>query len=282
MYPALPAGDYQLVIAANQVTDRAGTPLGTNDIVSRFSLTNAEAWINPQGGAWDDPANWSLGSVPGPTDDVSVTLPGTYQITMPANVEIGSLTLGAASGIQTLQTGTLTLNKASAIGVNGVLNLTTAILKGGLVVNGKLTGSEIDGSGLVSVGASGTFSGGTVNTDLANAGLVEITYGDINGSITTAPGSRLRLLTRGIFAYDTPITIAHGFVNNGIMELGTVGPGIGNPMLIIPTGTLVNAASGIIRSTTDYPAGSWVFHLVCDLDNQGQVITGPHLVIGLP
>src|SRR5262249_50764730 len=33
-------------------------------------------WINPAGGDWDTPANWSSGSLPGGNDDAVIALPG--------------------------------------------------------------------------------------------------------------------------------------------------------------------------------------------------------------
>jgi hypothetical protein len=32
-------------------------------------------WINPSGGDWDTPANWSTHALPGATDDVVINLP---------------------------------------------------------------------------------------------------------------------------------------------------------------------------------------------------------------
>ena len=94
-YDPLPEGDYQLVIAASQVTDRAGNALGTADLVRSFTLAIvSNAWVNASGGAWEKPANWSRGVVPTDADDVSITLSGTYTITINSDVALRSLTLG--------------------------------------------------------------------------------------------------------------------------------------------------------------------------------------------
>src|SRR5437899_5315518 len=54
---------------------------------------------------WENPDNWSGGSVPASGDDVSITLDGTYTVTVTTEVSIQSLTLGQSSGAQTLQLG---------------------------------------------------------------------------------------------------------------------------------------------------------------------------------
>ena len=33
-------------------------------------------WVNPAGGDWDTPANWSTGAVPSAADDVDINVPG--------------------------------------------------------------------------------------------------------------------------------------------------------------------------------------------------------------
>ena len=98
-YDPLPEGDYQLVITASQVTDRAGNALGAANLVRSFTLAIvSNDWLNASGGAWEEPSNWSRGVVPTDADDVSITLPGTYTITINSDVALQSLALGAVSG----------------------------------------------------------------------------------------------------------------------------------------------------------------------------------------
>ena len=33
-------------------------------------------WMNPAGGDWDTPGNWSTGALPGSSDDVVINMPG--------------------------------------------------------------------------------------------------------------------------------------------------------------------------------------------------------------
>ncbi len=81
-YESLVPDDYQLVINSATVTDRAGNAIGGDDFTSSFTVAEADvAWINPDGGFWDDPANWDTGQVPLPGDDVFIGVAGDATIT---------------------------------------------------------------------------------------------------------------------------------------------------------------------------------------------------------
>ena len=97
------------------------------------------SWINGAGGSWYTAANWDNG-VPGATDDVCITLDGTYTVTV-SDFTVNSLTLGAASGTQTLHTPTsnsfhdIDIVTTGTIGANGVLEWNRAFLKSGALTN---------------------------------------------------------------------------------------------------------------------------------------------------
>src|SRR5262249_6823947 len=73
-------------------------------------------WINPLGGDWDNPANWSSGAVPGAGDDAVVALPGatvhhsaqgsgrvrSLFCVGTLKIQAGALELAAPSGIDDL------------------------------------------------------------------------------------------------------------------------------------------------------------------------------------
>ncbi|MFZ4765909.1 MAG: LamG-like jellyroll fold domain-containing protein, partial [Roseimicrobium sp.] len=75
---------YIPVVSAADLVDGAYTVVVTNDY---GSVTSAPAslgtvrWTNLAGGFWDDPANWSTGSVPGPDNYVVIDVPGNVTIT---------------------------------------------------------------------------------------------------------------------------------------------------------------------------------------------------------
>jgi hypothetical protein len=79
------------------------------------------AWINPAGGDFNEPANWSTMTVPGEGDNAIITLDGTYTVVVDERNTVSGLILGAASGNQTLAVSSdLTANTAT-INPNGVL-----------------------------------------------------------------------------------------------------------------------------------------------------------------
>src|SRR5688572_19413589 len=66
-----------------------------------FAATNQ--WTGAGGdGLWSNTANWSLGTVPSFPDDVLIDLPGTYTVTVDTFTTVATLTVGAATGTQTL------------------------------------------------------------------------------------------------------------------------------------------------------------------------------------
>jgi hypothetical protein len=101
------------------------------------------SWINPDGGNWSTAANWSGGAVPATTDEVLITLTGTYSVNLDGHVSIAALTLGGPTGEQTLTLSgtTLTLANASSVEAGGVLGLNGGMLTCGatLAIRGRLT-----------------------------------------------------------------------------------------------------------------------------------------------
>ena len=99
-------------------------------------------WTNISGGAWSVAANWSSHTLPGSFDDVFITSAGSYTIIMDVSPTISSLTLGGASGQQTLTNlnQTLTLSHASIVNATGILGLNGGHVNGAatLTINGLL------------------------------------------------------------------------------------------------------------------------------------------------
>ena len=148
-------------------------------------------WTNTAGGNWSVAANWSPNVVPGPLDDAYITTPGSYTVTVYAAASVANLTLGGASGIQTLaiNSPTFTLHSGGVVSGNGVLAFGGGTLSGPgpLTVNGALnwTGGTISTTS-VTVNNVLTISGGAtkllegactlVNTATANwsGGTIEL------------------------------------------------------------------------------------------------------------
>ncbi len=130
-----------------------------------FSQGQTIRWKDPISGNWSDPTKWDLGRVPTATDNVLIDAAGTYTVTLDVNATVASLTLGGASGTQTLDQNayTLTLNGASTISTNGVYNLIGGTLtgSGSLTVNGTMnwSGGTVTGTGAFTVNSPLNISG---------------------------------------------------------------------------------------------------------------------------
>jgi hypothetical protein len=135
---------------------------------------------------WNGSGNWSsngipVTQVPGAADNAFITNTGTYTVTVPAGITAAaaSLTVGGATGTQTLaiDRATLTVNGASIVNANGHLDFLVAqsVLSGpgSLTVNGTLnwadgmmvgTGTTTIGSGgILAIGSGGVTFGRTMN-----------------------------------------------------------------------------------------------------------------------
>jgi hypothetical protein len=170
-----------------------------------------DSWTNTAGGSWFTPGNWSKGAPPGPEDNACITANGTYTVTMTqtgatGTVEVNSLTLGGASGTQTLAVGSscsqsaaLTAIAAITNGAHGALALTNGdacengvTLEGPLANAGKLEVENLHG-GLRSI-----------QGNLTNKGTVSLAAGEtlhVGGSYTQTSAGRLRTFIAGASSF---------------------------------------------------------------------------------
>ena len=156
------------------------------------ALAVDRTWNNPAGGDFSDPTNWTPNGVPGAADNALITLSGTYGVYLSANKTVSSLTLGAASGTQTLDTNfqSLTLGNASTINVRGVLNNSdTLTANGALTVSGTLFNSgATNAKGALTINGTMTHSGGIVaipatgSLTIASGGTYNLNFGSLNGA----------------------------------------------------------------------------------------------------
>jgi hypothetical protein len=226
------------------------------------------SWTNSAGGNWNTPGNWDNG-VPGPADDARIVLSGTYTVTLDVDATVASLTLGGASGTQTLSATSriLTLDGASAVNSNGVLALVT---------------STVNGTGSLTNSGSLTLRPSTIDLPLDNLGSLTASTGvsAITGALTSGSGSTIVV---GASVSSTGVlTVANGFTNNGTIDLTNNG---GNTTLtstlIVASGTLVNASGRSINSLAGSFGGP-ARTLTAQLDNQGTVNVAHPLTINGP
>ena len=72
--------------------------LGTG-VDRAMGQTPTYEWINPAGGSWNDPSNWSEGVVPGPGDDVEFLLAGPLQVVTTGATAFDLLVRGSSTEI---------------------------------------------------------------------------------------------------------------------------------------------------------------------------------------
>ena len=137
--------------------------------INHLAQATVITWTNTAGGNWTGATNWNPNQVPGAADTALITTPGTYTVTVNAAVSVGVLTLGGASGAQTLalSSGTFTLGSASTGNAQGILKMTAGTLTGAgaLILAGPFNWSGGTLSGTVQFNG-GTFTG----TDFLNGG----------------------------------------------------------------------------------------------------------------
>ncbi len=97
-------------------------------------LTPGHRWINPDGGSFTDPANWSRGEVPAAQDTAVIDLEGTYEIRLNATAAVGTLLAGNGAGTArptlALQDGRLAVGDTAHFGSGSTLHIEYGALEG--------------------------------------------------------------------------------------------------------------------------------------------------------
>jgi hypothetical protein len=217
-------------------------------------------WTNTNGGVWSGFTNWNPHFVPGAADTALITVPGTYTVTSDVAVAVFKLTLGGASGQQTLT------NNNQDIGVTNILVAANGIFSFG---GGTLSGGPMTNQGTVNLGggtvvvpldvnATGilNFSGGGVGLEngLTNRGTIQwsggsstITiynnHGVFNGAIYNQPGALFNIQND-----QTLYSAGYGleFFSNAGTVLKSGGPGATTINVLFTNTGVLNAQSGTI------------------------------------
>ena len=133
---------------------------------------------------------------------------------------------------------------------------------------------------------------GTIELGLVNGGLLTVvqnTGSRIDGPFGNTVDGTVHIESGRGFSDRLPstLTVASGFVNEGVIELTQLGTRLCNPFnctlagqsaLIVETGTLVNMPSGLIDVTPGDSGGSRV--LTTELSNLGTVNVNWHMTLG--
>jgi hypothetical protein len=166
------------------------------------------SWINPSGGNWNDSANWSTGTVPSATDDVSISMDGTYSVNLNNSITAASLAVGGGAGEQTL------VIQNAAISAH-VIN------KGIIILHGTTSFAKLENQleGTIQVEA---IYGTHATLEVVN-GPDFINYGEVQLTSNTTH-----------YAYQSKLAVTGTtWINNGTIRSG-VGSGTGGRVLAGP------------------------------------------------
>ena len=236
------------------VANATGLPSATS---TAFNTTAALiAWTNPAGGNWTAASNWSLGRVPNAIDSVVINLVGTYTVTIDTTFSGSFITVGGASGVQTLALFSRTLTIAGQVRTQG---------SGVFAMNA----ATLNGAGSLVNTATASLFNSTINASVVNAGtLTGNATVNLNGALTTTATSVVRARSDGTTGFVT-FTVATGFTNLGAIELTS--PGFG-ATFAVTSGTLVNAPGATITALAE---GGGARTLTAAVDNQGTLSVSP-------
>ena len=206
-FPTLEVGTYKFTLDELSITDRLGNPLGSGSVSSKFTVLQYSAvWINPLGGDWSDPLNWSSGKVPETGDDVLIDVTDSS-----GNFPTITYDSGTTEIHSLLSFNPLTVTGGS-LQVDTTVEVDNLVIASGGVLN--TTGATIDldeATGNLTLDG-GTLQGGTVNTS-GGAKLVVtgLYFGGLNNNLDGVTLNGNLDLTNP----NTVLFVEHGLTLNG-------------------------------------------------------------------
>jgi hypothetical protein len=185
----------------------------------------SDSWTNTAGGSWFEGSNWSKGKAPSTEEEACITAEGTYTVVMTqesGTVSVKSLTVGGASGKQTLAVG-------SSCSVNAVLTTTAGISNGaqGAIT---LTNGDGCGDGVKLVGP--ITNAGTLTVEPEHGGAREL-----QGSITNTGTLSINAST------------AYNGTSVALTNKGTLNVAEGKTLSIAAKNSFTNGTNGKIVAT---------------------------------
>ncbi len=209
-------------------------------------------WASPVSGDWSDSTKWNPQQVPGPDDIAFINVQGTYTVTIDVDVHVERLSFGTSTGIQTI----------IADGRSITADATPNTFVSGAVVQ-LLNGTVITGTGAFTNLARVELDSSSVQTAFTNSDELIVTNAcSITGAMSAGTNSVITLTD------SATLTVANGFTNSGDILLSA-----NAASLVVSTGVLTNASSGLISSSG---AGA-TRTLGTQLDNQGVLNVGASL-----
>ena len=227
-FAPLAVGAYTLRVDAAQIKDHAGNALGAAVNATHFNIQQfTNEWINTAGGDWNDPANWSTGSVPTATDDVFIGLPEDITVTISSGaIRVASLVFRENF---TVSGGSLELIGDARI--DGRLTLSGGTLTGlgTLTITGtgsQWTGGTMTGGGTTRIAAGADLTvGGTQIKRLANRTITNegtLIEGQTGGAFVDLDGAAV-LNNAGLFDVQGDESWQNVFSPGGTLTINNTG-----------------------------------------------------------
>jgi hypothetical protein len=260
--------DLTVAVAASGYTLVAtspGLPPVTSTTFNEVVAPPGVVWKAPVSGNWSTPANWSPARVPGPKDTVSITVPGSYIVTLDVNDTVAFLAVGDTISGMALD---------MSIGHRLFIDSAAVIQQGGVVI---ASSDTIGGAGNLTIKGDLTMDGSAVTTaSVSNTGVLQA------AGASSITGSFSNSSTAGLIVYssstgDATLTISSGFLNAGLIVLHNPDAVPHNVTLAVPSGVLTNISGSSLQSGLGSAGGNRT--LAAMLDNQGTVLVSQTLTI---
>ncbi len=215
-------------------------------------------WLNPVSGNWSDAANWSTGLAPNANNDVTISVAGTYTVTINAAESANSLTIDNSTATVAVSAAQFSVSTTIDV-VAGHLSLAKGAVLGGqsvsvaagstLTENGKdsLNSALLNSGHVVVAGTLDLTFGGSLGGTVSGAGTLAITGGNVSveSGADIAPG--MVLVDGGTLSVATGLDVTLA----APLKFGDVGGGEG---FLSGGGTLTTTGS---TSVADNGAGSF-------------------------
>ena len=212
---------------------------------ARAAGTCTDSWKTAVNGKWSEAAKWSTGAVPTSSDEVCITVAGTYTVTAEGSLDVKSLTVEPASGSATLSL--LGLGCTTSTYFDASANIATGTLGTIQLTNAKGSCSEGED---VDLTWGGTF---------ANAGKITVAAG-------TAGGTRELY---GNLTNTGKISIGVSTSSNSLIENKGSITVANEATLSSSGGTMTNATGGSVTDT-----GTGALEVSSGIFNQGAGAAG--------
>ncbi|MGP1347062.1 MAG: beta strand repeat-containing protein [Phycisphaerales bacterium] len=197
----------------------------------------AQTWINPAGGPWSLPFNWSPALVPNaPGATATIGLPGVYDIDITTNITLGTLNCTGGDARININPGAqLTLN-AGSHQVNGILSIGNFSPSGSNAILNIAADAVLKGTGITRLDDNDTpndaqiisTNGATLTIDPAHSigggGLLSAKTNNLGAIVADSPDIPLVLDTAAKINEGSIIAKGSGFLNiNSIIIDQTAG-----------------------------------------------------------